>query len=258
MGNSNTSSKSNKKVVVIFVIVVICSFFIGGFSAIVATTMHSSSGVNEAFKNITNNIIFLAPYISVALNLIFMIIGFSLYAKCKKKADNWDGENEDVILDIENELYLPLCIPAVMVIINSLLFAVCFAYDIKASKEFSVQDIGAIIGFLTFILSYVWEMILQGKVIALEKKINPEKRGNILDMKFQKEWVNSCDEAEKMAIYKSSYDTYKVMNNLMVFAWVVTLLGNMTFNTGLFPVVIVVLLWLVQTVTYLRAAKKYS
>ena len=37
-----------------------------------------------------------------------------------------------------------------------------------------------------------------------------------------------------------------------------TILGNMTFNTGLFPVVIVVLLWLVQTVTYLRAAKKYS
>ena len=34
-------------------------------------------------------------------------------------------------------------------------------------------------------------------VVDLEKKLNPEKKGSVFEMQFQKTWLESCDEAQK-------------------------------------------------------------
>ena len=95
-------------------------------------------------------------------------------------------------------------------------------------------------------------------MIGLEKKLNPEKKGNILDMRFRKEWIESCDEAERMNIYRSAYDVYKLMSNLFIYAWLLTFIVSAATKTGLFAMIMVAALWLIQTCAYFRATFRYQ
>ena len=99
---------------------------------------------------------------------------------------------------------------------------------------------------------------MQGKVVALEKKLNPEKRGNILDLKFRKEWIESCDEAERVALYRAGYDVYKLMSNLFIYAWLFAFIVSSCTGVGMFAMIIVTILWLCQTVCYFIATMKYQ
>ena len=125
------------------------------------------------------------PYAALLLNVILCIIGFCLYGKAKKMSETWDGENEEVIDKIEGFQNISLIIPSIMMILNFLFFGVGFAVDANLKDGVTPENIGLVIAFATFILSFVWETILQGEVIDLEKKLNPEKRGNILDIKLE-------------------------------------------------------------------------
>ena len=40
----------------------------------------------------------------------------------------------------------------------------------------------------------------------------PEKKGNVFDVKFQKDWYESCDELEKLQIGNACYKTFKCIN----------------------------------------------
>ena len=253
-----TTEKSNRTITIIFIVVVLISIIIGFFVGGIAMRLFSSQSITDRFDTLCDAAIRVMPYAALLLNCIFCIIGFCLYAGCKKTSDTWDGEDEEVIERLEEKLSAPLIIPSVMMILNYLFFGVAFAIDTKFTKGPTMENIGIGIAFLTFILSFVWEMLLQGKVIALEKKLNPEKKGNILDLRFQKEWIESCDEAERMTIYRSAYDVYKLMSTVFCFAWLLAFVVSSATGTGLFAMILVTVLWLIQTVAYFAAAAKYQ
>ena len=250
--------KSDRTITVIFIIVCLISVVIGFFVGGIAMRLSSSNTVAGMFEAFCDNAIRIIPYFSCLLNLIMCIIGFCLYIKSSRMADTWDGENEDIIDSIEGRLTITLVIPSVMMILNFLCFGIAFAGDAHLKDGITPENIALCVAFLTFVLSFVWETVLQGKVIALEKKLNPEKRGNILDFKFRSEWIESCDEAERMIIYRSSYDVYKLMANLFIYAWLLTFVVSAATNTGVFAMVMVTALWLMQTVAYFKAASKYG
>ncbi len=214
--------KNNRTIAVIFILLIVVSLIIGYFIGGVTNKLSSSTTVVELFDIMKQNLIRLMPYAALSLNLIMCILGFCLYAKSKKMSETWDGEDEEVIDRIEERQSIALIIPSVMMIFNFLFFGIGFAVDANLKNGLTPENIGLGISFLTFILSYVWEIILQAQVIDLEKKLNPEKKGNILDMKFRSEWIESCDEAERMTIYRSAYDVYKLMSNLFIYAWLLT------------------------------------
>lgn len=57
------------------------------------------------------------------------------------------------------------------------------------------------------------------------------------------------DEAQKLMLYETGYRTYKVMNIVLMLAWMICTLGIM-FGMGLLPSLIVSALWLTSTITY--------
>ncbi len=246
--------KNNRTIIITFILLIVISLIIGFFIGGLTTRLSSSQTVAEVFDQMRENVIRIMPYAALSLNVILCIIGFCLYGKSKKMSETWDGENEEVIDKIEEMQNISLIIPSIMMILNFLFFGVGFAVDANLKDGITPENIGLIIAFATFILSFVWETILQGEVIGLEKKLNPEKRGNILDIKFRSEWIESCDEAERMTIYKAGYGVYKLMTSMYVYAWLLTFIVSAATGNGLFAMVIVTILWLVQTVTYFVAA----
>lgn len=50
----------------------------------------------------------------------------------------------------------------------------------------------------------VWQI----RYVRVIQKIYPDKKGDPTSLKFPKQWLESCDEAEKECIYQASYKGY--------------------------------------------------
>ena len=88
------------------------------------------------------------------------------------------------------------------------------------------------------------------------KEMNPSKKGSVYNVKFRDKWEESCDELEKVIIYKSAYKAYKTTALTCIVLWVVTATLSIAFKTGPLPSIAVSIIWLVQTVSYCREAMK--
>lgn len=114
----------------------------------------------------------------------------------------------------------------------------------------------SMIDIVIFLVASFTFVALQKKCIDLTKQLNPEKKGNIFDKNFSKEWLASCDEAQQLMIYKASYAAYKSAGGACQILWLVTIIGMMSFGTGLLPVFCVSAIMLIMQISYFMEAKK--
>ncbi|WP_026528251.1 DUF3169 family protein [Butyrivibrio sp. VCD2006] len=250
------SGEKNKTLLIIFIaFMAVCyvgGLFVGRFLANNETDLHS------IFTGIGTFLKLNMCYIALVVNIVMGVIGFALYGNVEKLANKWDGEDDDLINEVESKLFYPGAISTLMMLFNFFAFGVSLCH-LSLGDAYKDRFI-FIVAFSTSILlfSFIGEMILQGKCLSLEKKLNPEKRGNILDIKFQEKWFDSCDEAEKMIVYKASYDAFKYSSYIYAVAWILAVMADLIFKSGILPVTMVSAMWIIQTVIYLRASRKYS
>ncbi len=86
--------------------------------------------------------------------------------------------------------------------------------------------------------------------------MNPEKRGSVYDMKFQKKWMDSCDEAERRQIGQACYAAYRVTGNLCIGLWLALMILGFVYDIGILPLFSVMLIWGVMQVSYVLASMK--
>ena len=107
-----------------------------------------------------------------------------------------------------------------------------------------------------FAASLAASVIIQQKLVDLAKRLYPEKHGSVYDLKFQKIWYASCDEAERAVIAQAALRAYRVTGGLCLFLWVAFIVTQLVFQTGLLPIFTVSLIWLVSLAVYTSTAKK--
>lgn len=100
------------------------------------------------------------------------------------------------------------------------------------------------------VIQLVWIQAIQARIISATKQLLPEKRGNTFDFKFQHDWYQSCDEAERQQIGQCSYQTFKVMG--LIFPIVMAVLAVLSIIGLIAPAysLLVGFLWLVQQFVY--------
>lgn len=108
----------------------------------------------------------------------------------------------------------------------------------------------ALLGLPVLLVVMAYSTIYQVKAVSLIKKLNPEKNGDPLTFRFQKNWMESCDEAERMIIFQASYKSYRLLGHLMPALWTVTVACSMVLDFGIWPMIIITILWLCHTVSY--------
>lgn len=108
----------------------------------------------------------------------------------------------------------------------------------------------ALLLFGSLTVQLVWITVLQVVIIKATKVIHPEKQGNVLDSKFQKDWYQSCDEAERQQIGECSYFSFRMMS--VVFPLVMLALVLLATNGMAQPAWILLVggLWMVQQMSY--------
>jgi len=76
--------------------------------------------------------------------------------------------------------------------------------------------------------------------------------------KFQKKWMESCDEAEKFMIGKCAFKAYAATNTVCTILSIVLAVCALVFGIGFLPSLVVCLIWIVNQSVYCKEALKYS
>lgn len=115
-----------------------------------------------------------------------------------------------------------------------------------------------VLAIVTFLVILAEGVIIQQKVVDITKIMYPEKTASVYDLKFQKKWVDSCDEAEKIMIGRCVFEAFKVTNSVCGALSIILAISALMFDIGFLPSFVVCLIWLVNQCVYCRAAAKCS
>ncbi len=248
--DKKVNKKSNLKIYIIFAVMILASL-LGGFLAgrLAAVNKDTLDGINwDHIWRITADTL---PIVYGVLMLATFVVSFVMYGKIKRMIRGWDGEDEDVIVDIESRITTASYLPCVIVFVGLVLFPVCI-YAVDRSYSNSKGMPMTIVSEVVFVVSMILYCVIEKLVIDEEKKLNPEKKGNIFDINFRRDWEKSSDEAELIAIAKSSKKGFMAGIKVGFVMWMLMFVSMFAFDTGVMPIVAVGLVLIVMYVAYCR------
>lgn len=173
------------------------------------------------------------------------------YRAAGKKISAWDGGDESgASMDAENLLSWMMLLSAVQLLAALFFFAAAIHYSVKSGLT------GTLYHVAWLFLSCGLAVFEQQKAVDLTKRMNPEKRGSVYDMQFQKKWLECCDESERQQIGQAAYHTYQTTSRVCLWMWVALVVLDMIFGFGVLPSFIVLLvLGVMQTVYVLECIR---
>ena len=231
-----------KKILKVF----IPCFIIGFLFGFCASVFDFDKIVNSIMNgDLTDLIVKVSPYILIISGALLSIITISIIFYVKK---NLDVDNEKILTKMEKTLDWGLLTSNFLLISNMILFGI-------ATNTMSNSLIFVTIAF--FLVYLFIASLCQIVIVNLVKKINPEKKGDVMDKHFQKDWLNSCDEAQKAMIYEASYKAFQFMSAFLAFLLNILIILNIISNiVGIVPIIIVGLIYLVHIMCYTYFAMK--
>ncbi|WP_159442006.1 DUF3169 family protein [Clostridium sp. Marseille-P2415] len=197
------------------------------------------------------------PVANIVITIVLMLPVIYLYKKSRKLYQAWDGESEGEINQVEINLSYALWFTSILLVLSFFFFSVGFYINIYDASEY-LSRADKICWFTGFLAAIVCTIIAQQKIVNFEKEINPEKQGSVFDQKFAKKWEESCDEAERMTIYKSAYRSFQAVTVTCLILWLFCVIGANIWNFGLMPVTVITVIWLVQVSSYCMEAIRQS
>ena len=245
-----------KYLVILLVLCAVCGvggYFTGRFIGKLKKAGFSFPDITDEMMG---NIAIAMLVVFVAINAILTIIAICCISKSKKELKLWDGEDESMAEKMESRVSIPICMSSIVMILNMFLFAVCVNLDINSEFSDRIEDMYMLANMVVFVLSFVVVIGVQKKAVDFTKEMNPEKEGSVFEVNFAKKWENSCDEAQKLHIYKAGSTGFKVMSTVCMELWVVCLIADLFANVGLLPVTMVSVIWLSGVIGYLVGGAK--
>ncbi|MCD7804911.1 MAG: DUF3169 family protein [Oscillospiraceae bacterium] len=245
--NDNEIKKDNRKALPMFIGIIVLSAVVGFVLGLASVFIDHSDRIGELGALFGK---YMAPCLMIALAIVVPLICVYEYLSAKKILKGWGGEDEEVYEKADSKLSSVIHATSVALIISFFLIAASYSGGMENVSEFTAV---AIIGFVAVMAEAI---ILQQKAVDLIKSTNPEKKGSVYDMRFQKKWLASCDEAEKAMIGQCAYKAYQTTNTVCTVLAVVLALSAMIFGTGFLPSLVVCVIWFANTSAYMREAKK--
>ena len=250
--------KTDKQVFTKWIVIMVFAIFAGGIGGFFSKPVLEWFGAQTSGIEVNMELVFYLVFVLfVMMNVIGALITYLYYRKAKIMLEVWDGENENVLDTIENKLDVAILPITIVTSVNLFMFALnsYIGLDLMEDKRI-VSAIITLIDAIVFIGFSLLFVALQKKCVDLTKRLNPEKQGNIFDKNFSKDWLASCDEAQQLLIYKASFKAYQSGISICHVLWLITLIGMLSFDTGLLPVFCVSFILLVMQLSYYMESKK--
>ena len=162
-----------------------------------------------------------------------------------KKAISQLGEEDDAAFGrIDSRLGVSMLLSAA--------FTICVFFGLAVILSVCDGMSGAqlLTGLAELIAGLTLATIAQKKAVDLTKLLYPEICGSVFDTRFIKTWEESCDEREKSMIWQSGYRAYRTTSAVYPLLFAIIAVGAIPFRYGPLPAGIVLLMWLIQTMSY--------
>lgn len=127
-----------------------------------------------------------------------------------------------------------------------------------ATFDSKCNTIAFFISVATFLGIMAETIIIVQKCVDTIKQINPEKKASVYDIKFQKKWMDDCDEAERIMIGKCAFKAYSATNMICTVLAGVLAICALVFDIGFLPSFTVCLVWIVNLSVYYKETIRYS
>ncbi len=251
--------REDKKAFKSYVLIVVASAILGGIFGFMSVYLKETIG--ERVPNLLISIFeIITPFASMVLSILVIIVNQIVYTKSRKEYDLWSKTNEDdnTIDKIEENLSYIMLLNSINTILGFFFFgigAMILPFD---SVDGGYSIIKILCFSIGFILCFTSSTLIQKNIVNLEKEVNPLLKGSVYDIKFAQKWLDSCDEAIKLGIFKSAYKAYKSVSITCAILWIVCIIGYDLWDFGIVPMVIVIIIWLVQTISYCIESIKQS
>ncbi len=243
--------KKDRKILIKYFAIMICSCMVGAVIGFISAVMDTD--IRGVLMVVSEFFVRKSPYL-MYFNLALMVVAFSYYIKGKKLANDVLAGDEEKYEAADRMLELALEWTNYVNIYSFLIFGVLAsgAYSVFGLIANFVAVLRAVIEFVVCLIGLVF---LQRAIVNLTKRLNPEKKGDVLDMKFRNEWFDSCDEAEKAQIGAAAWASFKATTKAIVAMWVICVFAGFLLPVGPLPSVAVSAIWFVQTYSYMKAAR---
>ena len=236
--------KKEKKSIQIFVIVLIIGLLAGIGAGMFARNMKDViSNLGVIISQSRDLLSIIVSSVMLLMNMGMAIICFIQCRMLKRQVADWrvEGENEEELDLLEYRMNIPIIITSIGMVINFFLIAMNWRLGISEAELTPIANMMTSLGNAIFCLSFVIEMAVQ----------NPEKKGRIFNFNFQKEWLGSCDEAERLVEYKSGFRAYMIGQYVCIGLWLFCIIGQFTFDIGIMPIICLTIVWLTLVCTFL-------
>ncbi len=233
--------KKNVVIIVKFLLFLTFMTLLGG---VIGYSIRENANTID-YESIFNSLLEIMDLIGIivtALSVLLAATALAIIILCRLKIDKVD---EDRLEALEERLDFA-AIPCELSIILNLLGFSCLV------TSNSINDI-LFITFFVMLFFYIFNTVMLTSTV---KKLNPEKTANALDLRFHKEYLKTCDEAERAKIGHASYISYRATTNTIVALWVISSILSMIADIGIFPVLILSVIWIVHYLSFAIAANK--
>lgn len=256
--NNKKKERSDKRILLTFILMIAACGGIGYFFGMITAKTEETDTLAKAVDVVKDVVLQSFPVLFMIVAVLSIVIPTIAYIRCHKMYQKLqaDRDNDELWDRLENALNGPMITSTLFSIANVCLF-LCFVYGAVTTKiDERYGKTVVLIGLAVFVISTFMEILIPHLVVKIEKELNPEKKGNVLDSKFREVWMDSCDEAQQMMVYKAAYKAFSNTNMVCIWLVVITFVCAMLFKTDILSMIVVCLVWFVNTLSYMLHAAK--
>lgn len=255
--DNNEIKKANRKALPKFILIMVISLLVGGGIGFCAARygLNTLAGGMKSAGAFFGT--YIAPWLMLAVAVVVPMVCVPIYQSAKRLLSSWDGENEEISDTIDNKLSIAIWVTSAALILSYFFLAASYSGGFAAFENEN-GALSFIVGIAAFFGILIESVIIQQKCVDAAKKTNPEKTASVYDIKFQKKWMDSCDEAEKIMIGKCAFKAYRATNIVCSILAIVLAVFAIVFEIGFLPSLIVCLIWIVNQSVYCKEALRYS
>lgn len=223
-----------------FILLLVGGGLVGFVGSMVLVFINEGINLHMLFNNLLYSVTQHHKFVQIVSALPFLVIISWVYLKSYLSIlkGNLSEKTED---QVDKYLSIGVCLSTLAIILNFTIFGVL------ASQLTSSAFLASVVLFATISCLY---SACEITGIKLMQKLHPEKKGDPLDLKFKKDWINSCDEGEKMITYVAGFKTFTLMNNVFVITFTIILILGFFLDLGVLPYILIGLLWGISAISH--------
>ena len=253
-------SKKKMNTYLKFALLLLASACVGGVLG-AASEMSAGIGINAAIANMMKGALRFIRENTLLLESVCGILCIILCEmdihKMKSYGHQLEVAEDEKYAELEYRMEVAGCRGTSVSTIGIILLILFLAPGYTAEYIRSMADEGLRIylylaELVVFMGMTAYLSVWQVRYVKLIQKLYPEKKGDPTSIKFQEQWLASCDEAERDCIYQASYKTYVLLGKVIPVCTFIAMISHMIWNTGILAIVFCAVIWLLLVLNYSR------